>query len=158
MSECVLQCPEVSVVRLMKWMSSWESLSVKMTTATVWENGGSVSRRRRGGTSWAREVSTEASCTYLTLHHFQNETSSVLLSAFAKLRKVTISCVMLYVPVTVHREQSVKKNTNKMQQFRCLLSTSDVYNLLLSQHVSGIFMPIIRRTKTVYYCIRCLRW
>jgi len=26
----------------------------------------------------------------------------------------------------------------------------DVYNQLLSQHVSGIIMPIFRRTKTVY--------
>jgi len=31
---------------------------------------------------------------------------------------------------------------------RCLLST-------LSQHVSGIIMPIFRRTKTVCYCMRC---
>jgi len=51
-----------------------------------------------------------------------------------------------------------RENTNKMQQFRCLLSTSDVYYQLLSQHVSGIIIPIIRRTKTVYYCIWCLRW
>jgi hypothetical protein len=44
--------------------------------------------------------------------------------------------------VTVHREQSVKREkTNKMQQ-------SDVYYQLLSQHVSGIIMPIFRRTKT----------
>jgi hypothetical protein len=45
--------------------------------------------------------------------------------------------------MTVHREQSVKKDkTNKMQQ-------SDVYYQLLSQHVSGIIKPIFRRTKTV---------
>ena len=50
---------------------------------------------------------------------------------------------MLYVPVTVHREQSVKREkTNKMQH-------SDVYYQLLSQHVSGIIMPIFRRAKTV---------
>jgi len=55
----------------------------------------------------------------------------------------------LYVPVTVHREQSVKREkTNKMQQ-------SDVYYKLLSQHVSGIIMLIFRRTKTVCYCIWC---
>jgi hypothetical protein len=41
----------------------------------------------------------------------------------------------LWVPVTVHREQSVKREkTNKMQQ-------SDVYYQLLSQYVSGIMMP-----------------
>ena len=46
-------------------------------------------------------------------------------------------------PVTVHLEQSVKREkTNKMQQL-------DVYYQLLSQHVSGIIMPIFRRTKTV---------
>jgi len=51
----------------------------------------------------------------------------------------------LYIPVTVHREQSVKREkTNKMQQ-------SDVYYQLLPQHVSGIIMPIFRRTKTVCY-------
>jgi len=51
--------------------------------------------------------------------------------------------------VTVHREQSVKREkTNKMQQ-------SDVYYQLLSQRVSGIITPIFRRTKTVCYCIWC---
>ena len=45
--------------------------------------------------------------------------------------------------MTVHREQSVKREkTNKIQQ-------SDVYYQLLSQHVSGIIMPIFRSTKTV---------
>jgi len=49
----------------------------------------------------------------------------------------------------MHREQSVKREkTNKMQQ-------SDVYYQLLSQHVSGIIVPIFRRTKTVCYCIWC---
>ena len=44
---------------------------------------------------------------------------------------------------------SVKREkTNKMQQ-------SDVYYQLLSQHVSGIILPIFRRTKTVCYCIWC---
>ena len=52
----------------------------------------------------------------------------------------------------MHREQSVKREkTNKIQLIRCLLST-------LSQHVSGINMPIFSRTKTVCYCIRCLCW
>jgi len=37
------------------------------------------------------------------------------------------------------------EKTNKMQQ-------SDVYYQLLSQHVSGIIMPIFRKTKTVCYC------
>ena len=51
--------------------------------------------------------------------------------------------------MTVHRDQSVKREkTNKMQQ-------SDVYYQLPSQHVSGIVMPIFRRTKTVCYCMWC---
>ena len=51
--------------------------------------------------------------------------------------------------MTVHREQSMKREkTHNMQQ-------SDVYYQLLSQHVSGIIMPIFRRTKTVCYCIWC---
>ena len=48
---------------------------------------------------------------------------------------------ILSFPVTVHREQSVKREkTNKIQQ-------SDVYYQLLSQHVPGIIMPFFRRTK-----------
>ena len=35
------------------------------------------------------------------------------------------------------------------------MQQSDVYYQLLSQHVSGIIMPIFRRTKTGCYCIRC---
>jgi len=35
------------------------------------------------------------------------------------------------------------------------MQKSNVYYQLLSQHVSGIIMPIFRRTKTVCYCIRC---
>ena len=31
----------------------------------------------------------------------------------------------------------------------------DIYYQLLSQHVSGIIMPILGRSKTVCYCIRC---
>ena len=42
-----------------------------------------------------------------------------------------------------------REKTKKMQQ-------SDVYYQLLSQHVSGIIMPIFRRTKTVCYCIWCV--
>jgi len=41
-----------------------------------------------------------------------------------------------------------REKTNKMQQ-------SDIYYQLLSQHVSGIIMPIFRRTKTVCYCMWC---
>ena len=52
-------------------------------------------------------------------------------------------CSSLYLH-GLHTDQfSVKREkTNKMQQ-------SDVYYQLLSQHVSGIIMPIFRRTKTV---------
>ena len=52
----------------------------------------------------------------------------------------------------VHREQRVKRDkTNKMQQ-------SDVYYQLLSQHVSGIIMPIFRRTNTCVTAYGVLRW
>ena len=49
-----------------------------------------------------------------------------------------------------HREQSVKtEKTKKMQQ-------SDIYYQLLSQHVSGIIMPIFSRTKTaLLYLVYC---
>ena len=35
------------------------------------------------------------------------------------------------------------------------MQQSDVYYQLLSQHVSGIIMPIFRSSKTVCYCIWC---
>jgi len=35
------------------------------------------------------------------------------------------------------------------------MQQSDVYYQLLSRHVSGIIMPIFRRTKTVCYCMQC---
>ena len=39
--------------------------------------------------------------------------------------KAIIKIIRTYVPVRVRREQSVKReNTNEMQQFRCLLSTT----------------------------------
>ena len=56
---------------------------------------------------------------------------------------------LFWVPVTVHREQSVKREkTNKMQQ-------SDVYYQLPSQHVSGVIMPIFRRTKALLLHLVC---
>ena len=71
--------------------------------------------------------------------------------------------------MTVHREQSMKREDQEGATIRSLLLTSvttcfghhyahlqenkiqqlDVYYQLLSQHVSGIIMPIFRRTKTV---------
>ena len=51
--------------------------------------------------------------------------------------------------MTVHREQSVnREKTNKMQQL-------DVYYQLLSEHISGIIMPIFRK-KRPCYCIWCI--
>jgi hypothetical protein len=41
-----------------------------------------------------------------------------------------------------------RENTNKMQQ-------SDVYYQLVSQHVSGIIMPIFRRTKAQLLHLVC---
>jgi len=47
---------------------------------------------------------------------------------------------------------SVKREkTNKMQQFIIII----IIIINLSHHVSGIIMPIFRRTKTVCYCIWC---
>ena len=51
-------------------------------------------------------------------------------------------------PCVLSKSVKREEKTNKMQQ-------SDVFDQLLSQHVSGIIMPIFRRTKTVCYCIRC---
>jgi len=35
------------------------------------------------------------------------------------------------------------------------MQQSDIYYQLLTQHVSGIIMPIFKRSKTVCYCIWC---
>jgi len=57
--------------------------------------------------------------------------------------------------VTVHREQSVKREREREREKTNKLQQPDVYYQLLSQHVSGTIMPIFRRTKAVCYCIRC---
>jgi len=46
--------------------------------------------------------------------------------------------------ITLWRERENQQDAT----IRCLLST-------LSQHVSGIIMPIFRRTKSMCYCMRC---
>ena len=50
--------------------------------------------------------------------------------------------------VLIWSSSSVPPGTTTMQQ-------SDIYYQLLSQHVSGIIMPLFRRTKTVRYCVWC---
>jgi len=49
--------------------------------------------------------------------------------------------------ISYHCEERERENQQDAT-IRCLLST-------LSQHVSGIIMPIFRRTKTVCYCMWC---
>ena len=44
------------------------------------------------------------------------------------------------------------KKTNKMQQYRWFIVNSGCWLLTLSQHVSGIFMPIFRRRTLVTAC------
>jgi len=69
-------------------------------------------------------------------------------TTFSSMREITPSSSYIFCNVKQGRQfmKRVRK-TNKMQQ-SCLLST-------LSQHVSGIIMPILRRTNTVCYCMRC---
>jgi len=45
-------------------------------------------------------------------------------------------------------ERERERENQQDATIRCLLST-------LSQHVSGIILPIFRKTKTVCYCMRC---
>ena len=68
------------------------------------------------------------------------------------LKNLRCCPVGMWVSCCVCACWSVKREkTNKMQQ-------SDVYYELLSQHVSGIIMPVFRRTKTVCYCIWLYCW
>jgi len=66
---------------------------------------------------------TQPSCSHT------KELQMVILSVHTVIQQI--------LNISVKREK-----TNKMQQ-------SDVYYQLLPQHVSGIIMPIFRRTKTV---------
>ena len=80
---------------------------------------------------------------YFIIYHHSLTHSFASVTIIRASYENTNNTKILYVPVTVQREQSVNsEKTNKMQQ-------SDVYYQLLSQHVSGIIMPIFRRTKTV---------
>ena len=56
--------------------------------------------------------------------------------------------VMLWVPVTVHREQSMKREDQQDATISCLLLTS-VSTCL------GIIMPIFRRTKALLLHLVC---
>ena len=51
-----------------------------------------------------------------------------------------------------------RKNTNKMQQYRWFIVNSDVDYWLQSRHVSGIFMPIIRRKNHVLLRMGYICW
>ena len=70
------------------------------------------------------------------------------------LRKSSPLCLSNYklsntYNIQPERKSVVKReNTKKIQQ-------SGVYYQLLSQHVSGIIMPIFGRAKTACYCIWC---
>ena len=76
--------------------------------------------------------------------------TSTLISLSARLSLSSLHLCTKYYSATNTdiTECEEREKTSKMQQ-------SDVYYQLLSQHVSGIIMPIFRRTKTVCYCIWC---
>ena len=61
-----------------------------------------------------------------------------------------VAVVILHVKK--HEIGSWGKKTNKMRQYRWFIVNSGCWLLTLSQHVSGIFMPIFRR-KTTCYCM-----
>jgi len=52
------------------------------------------------------------------------------------------------INIKCEERERERERENKMQQ-------SDGYYQLLSQHVSGIIMPVFRRTKTECYCMWC---
>jgi hypothetical protein len=73
----------------------------------------------------------------------------------AKIKNTFYGLVIFYrvllIPVIVHREQSVKR---EKKPTRC--NNQMFFYQLLSQHVSGIIMPIFRSTKNpllhLVYC------
>ena len=50
------------------------------------------------------------------------------------------------------------KKTNKMQQYRWFIVNYGCWVLTMSQHVSGIFMPIIRSKDHVLLLMKCICW
>ena len=67
------------------------------------------------------------------------------------------SLLLLIKPFVTHTKEHTwkatwRKKTNKMQQYRWFIVNSGCWLLTLSQHVSGIFMPIFRRKTLVTAC------
>ena len=61
----------------------------------------------------------------------------------------TITCVQIQALGNHRNNRNLRERESQQDEtIGCLLST-------LSEHVSGIIMPIFRRTKTVCYCMRC---
>ena len=55
-------------------------------------------------------------------------------------------------------QQSWGKKTNKMQQYRSFIVNYGCWLLTMSQHVSGIFMPIFRSKDHVLLHMKCICW
>jgi len=85
-------------------------------------------------------------CLYRLHYMSESEIYYALTPPRISANKDQFSCLLILNETYVKCEE--REKTNKMQK-------SDVYYQLLSQHVSGIIMPIFTRTKTVCYCIRC---
>jgi len=69
-----------------------------------------------------------------------------ILFCYYKFKEIYFIANSLQVRTAVTCEE--REKTNKMQQ-------SDVYYQLLSQYVSGIIMPIFRRTKALLLHLVC---
>ena len=77
------------------------------------------------------------------LLHTSTFISDALLRVVSVYTPVSLLSCILELPKCEEREK-----TNKMQQ-------SDVHYQLMSQHVSGIIMPIFRRTKALLLHLVC---
>jgi len=97
-------------------------------------------------------IVTETCCATLQYMRWEESTKSVSSETDIIENKILIQqiipCFMFLWPCIVSKAWG--KKTNKMQQYRCFIVNSGCWLLKLSQHVSGIFMPIFRRKTTCY--------
>jgi len=77
---------------------------------------------------------------------------------FTTLQVTQVNLILFHAPKkSTNLPKSISANTHKCEEREKTnkIQQLDVYYQLLSQHVSGIIMPIFRSTKNVCHCIWC---
>jgi len=129
-----------------------------------------VSKAWRGNTNKMQQfrylLSTVSTCfVHHCAHHKDNKDRVLLHMVFALVVLDVAGCIYYQHCLNMFRASLCPSSGEQRPCITaygvCAGSVGCGWLHLLStlfQHVSCIIMPIIRRTKTVYYCIWCLRW